>query len=51
MEDVNTKFTVIGLTRPVIKSELTAPEADALTTWSSGLLKQEYEMAVSNDFL
>ena len=35
MEDVNTNFKVIGLSRLGIKPESTAPEADALTTRSS----------------
>ena len=39
MEAVNTNFKVIGLTRLGIKPKFTAPEADALTTRPSELLK------------
>ena len=41
-EAVNTNVEVIGLTRIGIKPETTAPEADALTTRSSKLLKKNY---------
>ena len=36
---MNTNFEVIGLTRLGIKPESTAPEADALTTRPSEMLK------------
>ena len=36
---MNTNFKVIGLTRFGIKPESIPPEADALTTWPSELLK------------
>ena len=36
---MNTKFKVIGLTRLGIKPKFTATGADALTTWSSELIK------------
>ena len=37
-EAVNTNFKIIGLTRLGIKTQSTALEADALTTWPSELL-------------
>ena len=41
-EAVNTNFQVIGLTRLGLKSESTAPEVDALTTWPFELLYYRY---------
>ena len=38
-EAVNTNFKVISLTRIGMKPESAAPEADALTTWPSKLLR------------